>query len=77
MTTVSVTGSPADTQHPGLHKSLEGLGFLVGVIVIHGVLMQGSVEIRGPYEELALWEMWESGLDPPFAIKRKKSASHM
>lgn len=43
--------------------------------MIRGVLMQGSVGIYSPHEELALWERWEPGPDPPFAIKGKKSAS--
>lgn len=51
------------------------MGVLVDLTVIRGVLMQGSVGIYSPHEELALWERWEPGPDPPFAIKGKKSAS--
>lgn len=74
---VGVTGSPAATQHNFALKSGGSGVFFVDVIVICGVLVQGSVEIHRPHEKLALWERWEPGPHPPFAIKRKKSASHM
>lgn len=58
------SGAPQASSYSAPYFALKyvGSGFFLGLAVIHGVLVQGAMEMHSPHEELALWERREQGL---------------